>query len=184
MGPSKVLHGLDLPGGIKGEDFDYFHECVEGVFFWSVRDFKKALIDSPNLPLNQARHHSGVLALRSSRYVLPSPIPSNQVKLTIGFATLGYMDGFQGGMVIGVSRPSRLGILTRFRLLTIALLCTAPARHEFWLEEAAAGDHPRGPRWPQVDFARRESGGHSGSLTLHTGPFALSRSLATILGCS
>jgi len=26
MGPGKHLHGLTLPGGLKGEDFDYFHE--------------------------------------------------------------------------------------------------------------------------------------------------------------
>ncbi|GAA5901268.1 uncharacterized protein JCM6883_000158 [Sporobolomyces salmoneus] len=28
MGPGKHLHGLTLPGGVKGEDFDYFHELV------------------------------------------------------------------------------------------------------------------------------------------------------------
>jgi len=28
MGPGKHLHGLTLPGGLKGEDFDYFHELV------------------------------------------------------------------------------------------------------------------------------------------------------------
>lgn len=28
MGPGKHLHGLILPGGLKGEDFDYFHELV------------------------------------------------------------------------------------------------------------------------------------------------------------
>lgn len=26
MGPTKLLKGMNLPGGIKGEDFDYFHE--------------------------------------------------------------------------------------------------------------------------------------------------------------
>lgn len=34
MGPCKVLHGLDLPGGIKGEDFDYFHECAGFFLFF------------------------------------------------------------------------------------------------------------------------------------------------------
>ncbi|KAL8286560.1 hypothetical protein RQP46_004577 [Phenoliferia psychrophenolica] len=28
MGPTKLLPGLVLPGGIKGEDFDYFHELI------------------------------------------------------------------------------------------------------------------------------------------------------------
>ncbi|GAA5976635.1 hypothetical protein JCM11641_005647 [Rhodosporidiobolus odoratus] len=28
MGPTKLLHGLTLPGGVKGEDFDYFHEQI------------------------------------------------------------------------------------------------------------------------------------------------------------
>jgi alkylation response protein AidB-like acyl-CoA dehydrogenase len=28
MGPGKHLHGLTLPGGLKGEDFDYFHEQI------------------------------------------------------------------------------------------------------------------------------------------------------------
>ncbi|GAA6063364.1 hypothetical protein JCM10212_004410, partial [Sporobolomyces blumeae] len=28
MGPGKHLHGLTLPGGVQGEDFDYFHELV------------------------------------------------------------------------------------------------------------------------------------------------------------
>ncbi|KAM0754843.1 acyl-CoA dehydrogenase NM domain-like protein [Meredithblackwellia eburnea MCA 4105] len=28
MGPNKMLHGLTLPGGIKGEDFDYFGELI------------------------------------------------------------------------------------------------------------------------------------------------------------
>ncbi|GAA5988773.1 hypothetical protein JCM5350_002933 [Sporobolomyces pararoseus] len=28
MGPGKHLHGLTLPGGVKGEEFDYFHELV------------------------------------------------------------------------------------------------------------------------------------------------------------
>ena len=28
MGPGKHLHGLILPGGVKGEEFDYFHELV------------------------------------------------------------------------------------------------------------------------------------------------------------
>ena len=28
LGPGKHLHGLTLPGGIKGEDFDYFHELI------------------------------------------------------------------------------------------------------------------------------------------------------------
>lgn len=26
IGPSQALHGLTLPSGLKGEDFDYFHE--------------------------------------------------------------------------------------------------------------------------------------------------------------
>lgn len=26
IGPGPWLHGLTLPGGIKGEEFDYFHE--------------------------------------------------------------------------------------------------------------------------------------------------------------
>lgn len=28
MGPGKHLHGLILPGGVRGEDFDYFHEII------------------------------------------------------------------------------------------------------------------------------------------------------------
>ncbi|SCZ99129.1 BZ3500_MvSof-1268-A1-R1_Chr3-1g05828 [Microbotryum saponariae] len=28
LGPGKLLHGLTLPGGVKGEDFDYFHEQI------------------------------------------------------------------------------------------------------------------------------------------------------------
>ncbi|GAA6063434.1 hypothetical protein JCM10212_002620 [Sporobolomyces blumeae] len=28
MGPTKLLHGLTLPGGVKGEEFDYFHEQI------------------------------------------------------------------------------------------------------------------------------------------------------------
>lgn len=28
MGPTKALKGLTLPGGMKGEDFDYFHELI------------------------------------------------------------------------------------------------------------------------------------------------------------
>jgi hypothetical protein len=28
LGPGDHLHGLTLPGGVKGEDFDYFHELV------------------------------------------------------------------------------------------------------------------------------------------------------------
>ncbi|GAA98980.1 uncharacterized protein L969DRAFT_64385 [Mixia osmundae IAM 14324] len=28
MGPGKHLHGLTLPGGVKGEEFDYFHEMI------------------------------------------------------------------------------------------------------------------------------------------------------------
>jgi alkylation response protein AidB-like acyl-CoA dehydrogenase len=28
LGPGKHLHGLNLPGGIKGEEFDYFHELI------------------------------------------------------------------------------------------------------------------------------------------------------------
>ena len=28
MGPGKHLYGLTLPGGLKGEDFDYFHEQI------------------------------------------------------------------------------------------------------------------------------------------------------------
>jgi hypothetical protein len=46
--------------------------------------------------------------------VLASRIHFNDVKLTTALRASGYMDGFQGGMVIGVSRPSRLGTLTRF----------------------------------------------------------------------
>lgn len=28
LGPGKHLKGLTLPGGVKGEDFDYFHELI------------------------------------------------------------------------------------------------------------------------------------------------------------
>jgi hypothetical protein len=28
MGPGKHLHGLSLPSGLKGEEFDYFHELI------------------------------------------------------------------------------------------------------------------------------------------------------------
>ena len=28
LGPGKHLHGLVLPGGVKGEEFDYFHDLV------------------------------------------------------------------------------------------------------------------------------------------------------------
>lgn len=28
MGPTPLLKGLSLPGGVKGEDFDYFHEMI------------------------------------------------------------------------------------------------------------------------------------------------------------
>ncbi|CEQ41852.1 SPOSA6832_03593 [Sporobolomyces salmonicolor] len=28
MGPTKLLHGLTLPGGVKGDEFDYFHEMI------------------------------------------------------------------------------------------------------------------------------------------------------------
>jgi hypothetical protein len=28
LGPGKHLHGLTLPGGLKGEDYNYFHELV------------------------------------------------------------------------------------------------------------------------------------------------------------
>ncbi|GAA5911500.1 hypothetical protein JCM6882_000519 [Rhodosporidiobolus microsporus] len=28
LGPSKLLHGLTLPGGVKGEEYDYFHEQI------------------------------------------------------------------------------------------------------------------------------------------------------------
>lgn len=28
MGPGKHLHGMTLPGGFKGEEFDYFHEQI------------------------------------------------------------------------------------------------------------------------------------------------------------
>lgn len=28
LGPGKHLHGLTLPSGLKGEDFDYFHELI------------------------------------------------------------------------------------------------------------------------------------------------------------
>lgn len=28
MGPSKLLHGLNLPGGVDGKEFDYFHELI------------------------------------------------------------------------------------------------------------------------------------------------------------
>lgn len=28
MGPTKLLHGLTLPGDVKGDEFDYFHEWV------------------------------------------------------------------------------------------------------------------------------------------------------------
>lgn len=41
MGPSKVLHGLDLPGGIKGEDFDYFHECACRCFLRGPRRYAR-----------------------------------------------------------------------------------------------------------------------------------------------
>ncbi|KWU43590.1 acyl-CoA dehydrogenase NM domain-like protein [Rhodotorula sp. JG-1b] len=60
MGPSKVLHGLDLPGGIKGEDFDYFHELV------ITQEFSRC-------------------------------------------GARGYMDGFQGGMVIGLPPVMNFG---------------------------------------------------------------------------
>ncbi|GAA6034796.1 hypothetical protein JCM8097_009303 [Rhodosporidiobolus ruineniae] len=28
LGPTKLLHGLTLPGGVKGDEFDYFHEQI------------------------------------------------------------------------------------------------------------------------------------------------------------
>ena len=28
LGPGKHLHGRIMPGGVKGEDFDYFHDFV------------------------------------------------------------------------------------------------------------------------------------------------------------
>lgn len=28
LGPTKLLHGLTLVDGLKGEDFDYFHELI------------------------------------------------------------------------------------------------------------------------------------------------------------
>jgi hypothetical protein len=28
LGPGKHLHGLTLPSGLRGEDFDYFHELI------------------------------------------------------------------------------------------------------------------------------------------------------------
>lgn len=30
MGPGKHLHGLVLPGGVKGEEFDYFVSLLSG----------------------------------------------------------------------------------------------------------------------------------------------------------
>ncbi|KAI8356629.1 acyl-CoA dehydrogenase/oxidase [Choanephora cucurbitarum] len=41
IGPSPALHGLVLPGGIRGEDYDYFHEMILHEEFgrWKVRGF-------------------------------------------------------------------------------------------------------------------------------------------------
>jgi hypothetical protein len=46
IGPSQALHGLTLPGGLKGEDFDYFHE---------VSIFSK--IEIPVIPLKLRALH-------------------------------------------------------------------------------------------------------------------------------
>ncbi|KAI7895633.1 acyl-CoA dehydrogenase/oxidase [Mucor mucedo] len=41
IGPGPMLHGLMLPSGLKGEDFDYFHEIIvhEETARWKVRGF-------------------------------------------------------------------------------------------------------------------------------------------------
>ncbi|CAO3700831.1 unnamed protein product [Rhizopus stolonifer] len=39
IGPGPWLHGMTFPGGVKGEEFDYFHEmiCHEEIARWKVR---------------------------------------------------------------------------------------------------------------------------------------------------
>ncbi|KAI8992145.1 acyl-CoA dehydrogenase/oxidase [Mycotypha africana] len=46
IGPGPWLHGLTLPGGVKGEDFDYFHEMIVHEEFarWKVRGFDDGVI--------------------------------------------------------------------------------------------------------------------------------------------
>ena len=38
IGPGPHLHGMVLPGGIKGEDFDYFHEVSINVTILNLRE--------------------------------------------------------------------------------------------------------------------------------------------------
>ncbi|CAO3652770.1 unnamed protein product [Mucor hiemalis] len=46
IGPGPHLHGMVLPGGVKGEEFDYFHEMIvhEELGRWKVRGFDDGVI--------------------------------------------------------------------------------------------------------------------------------------------
>ncbi|RCH80527.1 hypothetical protein CU098_004320 [Rhizopus stolonifer] len=46
IGPSPALAGLILPGGVRGEDFDYFHEMILHEEFgrWKVRGFDDGVV--------------------------------------------------------------------------------------------------------------------------------------------
>ncbi|KAI9473463.1 MAG: acyl-CoA dehydrogenase/oxidase [Benjaminiella poitrasii] len=46
IGPGPWLHGLTLPGGVPGEEFDYFHEMIlhEEFARWKVRGFDDGVI--------------------------------------------------------------------------------------------------------------------------------------------
>ncbi|TKA50532.1 hypothetical protein B0A53_06110 [Rhodotorula sp. CCFEE 5036] len=77
MGPGRHLHGKTLPGGVRGENFDYFHELVV------VQEMCR--VGAP-----------GLQAYSSFLPVTPSSPP--------GLSTTGtqYMAGLQAGMVIGL----------------------------------------------------------------------------------
>ncbi|KAI8877986.1 acyl-CoA dehydrogenase NM domain-like protein [Backusella circina FSU 941] len=46
IGPGPWLHGMTLPGGVSGEEFDYFHEMIvhEELGRWKVRGFDDGVI--------------------------------------------------------------------------------------------------------------------------------------------
>lgn len=88
LGPGKHLHGLTLPGGLKGEDFDYFHglslpkvfESVANAFVQNWSSIRNSLVSA----------HADV-SLMHALLFLPF---AHQLSLDA--------DGLQGGMVIGL----------------------------------------------------------------------------------
>lgn len=53
LGPGKHLHGLDLPGGLKGEDYNYFVSVFQ-IFIWTMPTLMQVRVDI----VARAHHHT------------------------------------------------------------------------------------------------------------------------------